>query len=152
MPKSASSLKGQRVNVRMTPAMYANLKRLAGHERGVAEEIRKAVRAYLDDKAEITGSRRYCTGRFRDEVRGLHRLLSWYLSLIAIMQAEMFSILVVSALDLDAEQARGFAASSILKVAEERLIDSGWRVRLRVDAAIESAELEEQRQRDLKEG
>ncbi len=67
MAKSKASLKQRRVNVRMTHAMYANLRRLAGNDKGIAEEIRKAIRQHLDDKAEIAGSRRYFTGRFREE-------------------------------------------------------------------------------------
>ncbi len=35
------------------------------------------------------------------------------------------------------------------KIAEERLAESGWKVRRRVAAAIDDAELEEQRQQDL---
>jgi hypothetical protein len=60
----------------------------------------------------------------------------------------MFSILIVNSLDLDEDTARTFSASNILKIAEERLVESGWRVRLRVDNAIDDAELEAQRQRD----
>jgi hypothetical protein len=149
MPKSESALKKKVVTVRMTYALYANLKRLAGNDRYVGDVIREAIRQYVDDRGEITGSRRYFTGRFREEVRALRRELSWHLSLITIMLAEMFSVLIVTSLDLDEQRASQFSASSILKIAEERLVESGWKVKMRVSAAIDDADLEEQRQRDL---
>jgi len=151
MANPESSLKHQRVNVRMTGAMYANLKRLAGSDRHVADEIRKAIQQHLDDKAEITGSRRYFTGRFRDEVRNLNRMISWHLTLITIMLAEVSSILIMNLIEMDEKTAKNFTASSLLKIAEERLVESGWRVKARVDTAIDDAELEGQRQQDLVE-
>ena len=149
MAKSPSALKNKFVTVRMTEAMYANLKRLAGNERGVGEEIRTAIRQYIDDRGEITGSRRYFTGRFRDEVRDVRRLLNWHLTLITIMLAEVASILILNLIDLDQDTAETFTPGNILKIAEERLVESGWRVGLRVTAAIDDAELEGQRQQDL---
>jgi hypothetical protein len=148
MTKSPSALKSRRVTIRMTGAMYANIQRLAGPGGHIGEEIRSAIRQYLDNQGEIAGSRRYFTGRFREEVRALNRLLSWHLTLITILLAEMFSLLVTHLLDLDEETARAFTASSILKIAEERLVESGWRVRLRVEAAVDEAELEAQRRQD----
>jgi hypothetical protein len=144
--------KKKTVTVRMTAALYANLKRIAGTDRQIAEVVREAIRAYIDDQGEVTGSRRYFTGRFRDEVRLLRHEVRWHLSLITILLAEMFSILIVNSLDLDEDTARTFSASNILKIAEERLVESGWRVRLRVDNAIDDAELEAQRQRDQRSG
>ena len=146
-----SAKKKKIVTVRMTHALYANLKRLAGNERYVGDIIREAIRQYVDDRGEITGSRRYFTGRFRDEVRLLRRELNWHLSLITILLVEMFSLLIVNLLDLDEEMAKKFSASAILKIAEERLVESGWKVKMRVSNAIDDADLEEQRQRDLKE-
>jgi hypothetical protein len=148
MSKTDASLKSQRVTVRMTGPMYANLKRLAGTDRRIGEEIRNAIRLYLDDKGEIAGSRRYFTGRFRDEVRALRRELSWHLTLITILLAEMLSVLILNVVEMDEQTAKTFTPSSILKIAEERMVESGWRVRVRVDTAIDEAELEEQRQKD----
>lgn len=146
---SDSAHKKKIVTVRMTPALYANLKRLAGDGRFVGDVIREAVRQYVDDRGEITGSRRYFTGRFRDEVHALRRELAWHQTLNTILLAEMFSLLVVTLLELEGETARQFAPGAILKIAEERLAESGWKVRRRVAAAIDDAELEEQRQQDL---
>ena len=151
MAKAPDARKTRHVTVRMTAAMFANLKRLSGSNRQMADVIREAIRQYLDDQGELTGSRRYFTGRFRDEVHALRRELSWHLSLITILLAEMFSLLIVNLLDLDAETAEKFSASAILKIAEERLVESGWKVRLRVGSAIDDADLEEQRRRDLGE-
>lgn len=148
MTKSDPALKSQRVTVRMTGPMYANLRRLAGTERHIGEEIRNAVRLYLDDQGEITGSRRYFTGRFRDEVHALRRELSWHLTLITILLSEMLSILIRNTIEIDEETAKTFSPSSILKIAEERLVESGWKVRLRVETATDDAVLEEQRQKD----
>jgi|GEM_PF-4362297 len=148
---SESAKKKKIVTVRMTHALYANLQRLAGNDRYVGDVIREAIRQYVDDRGEITGSRRYFTGRFRDEVQALRRELGWHLSLLTIMQAEMFSLLIVNLLDLDTETAKKFSSSAILKVAEERLVESGWKVRMRVNNAIDDADLEEQRHRDLQE-
>ena len=148
MTHSESALKKKVVTVRMTHALYANLKRLAGTDRYVGDIIREAIRQYVDDRGEVTGSSRYFTGRFRDEVRTLRRELNWQLSLITILLAEMFSVLIVNSLDLDEQTAKTFSASAILKIAEERLIEAGWKVRLRVDAAIDDAELEAQHRAD----
>ena len=68
--------------------------------------------------------------------------------LITIMLAEMFSVIIVHSLDLDEATAKTFSASNILKIAEERLVESGWRVQARVNAAIDDTELEVQRQMD----
>jgi hypothetical protein len=132
----------------MTGPMLANLRRLAGTDRRIGEEIRNAIRLYLDDKGQITGSRRYFTGVFRDEVRLLRRELSWHLTLITLLLAEMLSILIRNSLDMDEQSAKAFSASGILKIAEERLVESGWKVRMRIDAATDDAELESQRQLD----
>jgi len=148
MAKSELALKSQRVTVRMTGPMYANLRRLAGTERHIGEEIRNAVRLYLDDQGELTGSRRYFTGRFRDEVHTLRREIGWHLTLITILLAEMLSILIRNSVEMDEETATTFTPSGILKIAEERLVESGWKVKTRINAATEDAELEEQRQRD----
>ncbi len=148
MAKSDLARKSQRVTVRMTGPMVANLRRLAGTERRIGEEIRNAIRLYLDDKGQITGSRRYFTGVFRDEVRLLRRELGWHLTLITLLLAEMLSLLIRSTVEMDEQSARTFTASGILKIAEERLVESGWKVRMRVEAATDDAELEEQRQKD----
>ena len=148
MTKSNLARKSKRITVRMTGPMYANLCRLAGTERRIGEEIRNAIRLYLDDKGQLTGSRRYFTGVFRDEVRLLRHELSWHLTLITILLAEMLSILIRSAIEMDEQSAKAFSASGILKIAEERLVESGWKVRMRIDAAADDAELEAQRQKD----
>jgi hypothetical protein len=132
----------------MTAAMYANLRRLAGDDKRIAEVIRLAIREFLDDKAEITGSRRYFTGRFRDEVHALRQEQSWHLILITILLAEMLSIVIRNTVAMDEESAKEFTPSGILKVAEERLVESGWKVKMRVEAASDDARLEEQRQKD----
>jgi hypothetical protein len=148
MAKSDLARKSQRITVRVTGPMYANLRRLAGTERRIGEEIRNAIRLYLDDKGQITGSRRYFTGVFRDEVRLLRRELNWHLTLVTILLAEMLSILIRNTVEMDEQSAKAFTASGILKIAEERLVESGWKVRMRVEAATDDAELEEQRQKD----
>ncbi len=132
----------------MTGPMYANLQRLAGTKPRIADLIRDAIRLYLDDQGELTGSRRYFTGRFRDEVHALRRELGWHLTLITILLAEMLSVLIRGSVEMNEETAKTFSASSILKIAEERLVESGWKVRMRVDTAIDEAALEEQRQQD----
>ncbi len=129
MAKSQDALKQRRVNVRMTGAMYANLRRLAGNDRGIATVIREAIRQYLDTKAEITGSRRYFTGRFRDEVRALRRELSWHQTLNTILLSEMFSLLILNTVEMDEKTEEMFTPSNILKIAEERMVEMGWWVR-----------------------
>lgn len=66
------------VTVRMTGEMYANLRRLATDDRKVALVVREAVRHYLDDQAEIAGSRRHFGGRFKERIDRLERLVSSY--------------------------------------------------------------------------
>jgi hypothetical protein len=65
-----------------------------------------------------------------------------------ILLAEMLSILIRNSIEMDEETAMTFSPSSILKIAEERMIESGWKVKIRIEAATDDAELEEQRQRD----
>src|SRR5512138_1852311 len=50
MKQSDLALRSHRVTVRMTGPMLANLRRLAGTDRRIGEEIRNAIRLYLDDK------------------------------------------------------------------------------------------------------
>jgi hypothetical protein len=148
MTKSDLARKSYRVTVRMTGPMYANLQRVAGTQPRIADEIRNAIRLYLDDKGEITGSRRYFTGRFRDEVHTLRREMSWYLTLIIILLAEMLSVVIRNSSIVDEETTKAFTPSGILKIAEERMIESGWRVRRRIGVSANAAEMEEQRQTD----
>ncbi len=132
----------------MTAAMHDNLRHVAGNDKRVAEVIRSAVREYLDNRGEVVGSRRYFTGRFRDEVHELRRELSWHQTLNTILLAEMLSILIRNSIEMDEETAKTFSPSSILKIAEERMVESGWKVKMRISAATDDAQLEEQRQND----
>src|SRR5512143_2713880 len=135
MTRTKDSLKTHHVTVRMTGAMYANLKRLAGTKRQVADVIREALRQYLDNQGEIAGSRRYFTGRFRDEVHAMREEVSWHQALNTILMAEMYSVLIRNLIEMDEATLKSFTASGILKQAEEWLIESGYRVRARVEAA-----------------
>jgi hypothetical protein len=128
--------------------MYANLRRLAGNDQQIAEVIRVAIREYLDNQGELTGSRRYFTGRFRDEVRTLREELSWHLTLITILLVELLSFLIRNTVSMDEETAKTFSPTEILKFVEQRTVESGWRVRMRVSATIDEASLEEQRHED----
>ena len=133
----------------MTGPMYANLQRLAGTQPRMADIIREAVRQYLDNQGELTGSRRYFTGRFRDEVHALREDMNWQLTLIIILLSEMLSLLIRGAVKFDDEEtAKKFTASGILRMAEERLVESGWRVRERVSTAIDNVTLEDQLRED----
>ena len=149
MTKINLVLKSQRITIRMTGPMYANLQRLAGTQPRMADIIREAIRQYLDDQGELTGSRRYFTGRFRDEVRALREDMNWQLTLIIVLLAEMLSLLIRGTVKFnDEETAKQFTASGILRIAEERLVESGWRVRERVSTAIDEASLKEQQKKD----
>jgi hypothetical protein len=147
MAKSDLALKSHRITIRMTGPMYANLQRVAGTKPRMANIIREAIRLYLDDQGELTGSRRYFTGRFRDEVRILRDELSWQLTLIIILLVELLSFLIRHSVSMDEESAKSFTPTEILKFAEERTTESGWKVRMRVSAAIDEAMLEEHRQK-----
>jgi hypothetical protein len=129
--------------------MYANLRRLAVDDKRVAEVIRVAIREYLDNQGELTGSRRYFTGRFRDEVHAMRQELSWNLTLMTILLVELLSFLIRHTVTMDEEAAKSFSPTEILKFAEQRTVESGWRVRMRVSAAIDEAKLEEQRNEDI---
>ena len=148
MAKSKDSLKTHHVTVRMTGAMFANLKRLAGTKRQVADVIREALRQYLDNQGEIAGSRRYFTGRFRDEVHAMREEVSWHQALNTLLMAEMFSNLTLQLVEMNDETRKAFTPSGILRHAENRLIESGYRVRARVEEATLNAQKEELRQMD----
>ena len=121
---------------------------MAGTDKRIAEVVRTAVREYLDNRAELLGSRRYFTGQFRDEVHLLRRELRWHQTLNTILMAEILSILVRNTVEMDETMTKSFSPSGILKIAEERMVESGWKVRQRIEAAADSAELEEQRRQD----
>ena len=57
-----------KVHVAMTTDMLNKLLDVAGQRRKVPDQIRKFIRHGLDERAEVAGSRRYFTGRFRDAV------------------------------------------------------------------------------------
>jgi hypothetical protein len=139
------------IGVRVTTPLWANLRRVAGNDRKISEEVRKAIRFYLDNQADLAGSRRYFTGQFKERVENLERMTSWHLSLLTVLIAEIGSILILNLIEIREEDRKNFTSSALLKIAEERLIDSGWRVRRRIAAAANEAELVEMRQRD-KEG
>jgi len=141
--------KQYRINVRMDATLYADLKRIAdGSNESVAEVLRVAGREYIDQRGESTANRRYYTGRFREEVRRLRRDGKWQMHLIIILTAEIGSILIRQLIDMDEETAADFTPGNLLKRAEERLIESGWRVQQRVNTAINEAELNAQKQLD----
>ena len=149
MTKTNLALKSHRITIRMTGPMYANLQRLAGTQPRMADIIREAVRQYLDNQGELAGSRRYFTGRFRDEVHALREDMNWQITLVIILLAEMLSLLIRGTVKFtDEETAKQFSASGILRIAEERLIESGRRVRERVSTAIDSVALEDQQRED----
>lgn len=132
----------------MTGAMYANLKRLAGTKRQVADVIREALREHLDNQGEIAGSRRYFSGRFRDEVHALRSELSWHQTLNTILMVEMYSVLIQNLIEMDEKTKESFTPSAILRHAEQRLVESGYRVRARIEAATTNAQNEELHQVD----
>ena len=75
--------------------------------------------------------------------------MNWQLTLIIILLAEMLSLLIRGTVKFnDEETAKQFSASGILRIAEERLIERGQRVRDRVTSAIDEAAAKEQRRQD----
>src|SRR5512138_1053857 len=116
--RTESSLRARRINVRMTSAMYANLRRLAVDDKRIAEVVRVAIREYLDNQGGLTGSRRYFTGRFRDEVHAMRQELGWHLTLITILLVELLSFLIRHTVTMDEEAAKTFTPTEILKFAE----------------------------------
>ncbi len=139
------------IGVRVTTPLWANLRRVAGDKNKISDEVRKAIRFYLDNQADLAGSRRYFTGQFKERVDNLERMTSWHLALLTVLVAEIGSILILNLIEIREEDRKNFTSSALLKIAEERLIESGWRIRRRVAAATNEAELIELRQRD-KEG
>jgi hypothetical protein len=108
----------KRVTVWVTTAMYNNLVRIAGYQRDVARLIRQYIREGLDRQAEIAGSRRYFTGRFRDAVH-LQRLeLRWFLTvlLVLISQSLSFVILAVHP-DMPGEEQKMFSGPALFRTA-----------------------------------
>lgn len=77
-------------------------------------------------------------------MRLLRRELSWHLALITLLLAEMLPIPIRNSIEMDEQPVKAFTPSGILKIAEERLVESGWKVRMRIDAATDDAELESQ--------
>jgi hypothetical protein len=135
-------------SLQITHAMYNNLRRLAGSDRKVAELVRTAIRTYLDSQGDLIGSRQYFTGQFRLRVEALERLVRWHLTLLTVLIAEIGSILILNLLDIDDDHRASFTGSALLRIAEERTIDNGWRVQGRIEASLQEAELVAARQRE----
>jgi hypothetical protein len=135
----------KRINVHMTNEMHANLRRIATDDRKVAVLIREAIRDYLDRQGDITGSRRYFIGRFKERVEWMERLISWHLTLLTILVSEIGAILIQNLIELSEEDRQNFTGPALLRIAEQRTIESGWRVRARVNEMIDATENAEQK-------
>ncbi len=133
------------LHVRMTNEMYANLRRLATDDRKIAIVVREAIRDYLDRQGDITGSRRYFIGRFKERVEWLERLVSWHLTLLTILVSEIGAILIQNLIEIPNEDRQNFTGPALLRIAEQRTIESGWRVRARINEMIDASETAEQK-------
>jgi hypothetical protein len=134
----------RRVNVHMSDEMYANLRRLSTDDRKIARLIRQAIDEFIERQGDITGSRRYFIGRFKQRIDWLERLVGWHLTLLTILISEIGAILIQNLIDIPDKERQNFNGPALLRIAEQRTIESGWRVRTRLIEMIEASEDTEQ--------
>lgn len=114
-----------KVTLRMTREMYANLRRVAGSDREIPQTVRRMIRFGLDHSEELAGSRRFFTGRFREAVMELQSLLRWYLSMNIILLAIIGEFVLNYVRDEDDEP---FLAVDLIKLAVDQTALYGARV------------------------
>jgi len=81
-------------------------------------------------------------------VRALREELSWQLTLITILLVELLSSSFATRSRWTRRPPSHSAQPKSLKFAEQRTVESGWRVRERISSTLDAAALEEQRQAD----
>lgn len=135
----------KKITLAMTAQMYADLLRLAGERRRVPGLVRRYLAFSLDHQAEIAGSRRYFTGRFRDAVVMLMDAVRWYLTLNTILLAEGLSIVILGVYDdLPEEERQQFSGAALLRFGLDRAAEVGQRVQERVQELIDDAAVEKE--------
>ena len=103
----------------MTNEMFANLRRLATDDRKVADVIRQMIRNQLDDRAEISGNRRYFTARFQERIDALEENLERRLSLLTMLLT-MFEEMVIQVNEVSTDQTGKLAYPSLFRDSSQQ--------------------------------
>jgi hypothetical protein len=128
----------------MTEEMYANLQRLTPVNATIPSLIRAYIRSGLDNQAEIAGSRRHFSGRFRDEVRGQRLEFRWYLTVLVALLAQGLSYLILALYpQLNESDRKQFSGPALLRAAIAQVAEGGHRIQEQVDALIADQSLGE---------
>lgn len=133
------------VIVAMTEEMYANLLRIAKGGRHVPGLIRTYIRHGLDQQADIAGSRRYFTGRFRDAVK-LQRLeFRWFMTVLLVLLSQGLSYIILGVYpDLEEEQRKQFSGPALFRTAIAQAEAQGHRLQKQIDDLLLDKSLEEE--------
>ncbi len=127
----------QTVQVAMTSEMYANLLRVAGQRRKVPGQIRTYIRHGLDEQGEIAGSRRYFTGRFRDQVLQQRVEFRWYLTVLTALVSTALSHIILGLYpDMPDEDRTKFSGPALFRTAVAQAADQGHRIQRQLDDLI----------------
>jgi hypothetical protein len=124
--------------------MYNNLLRLAGQRRKVPDLVRKFVRHGLDEQGEIAGSRRYFTGRFRDQVN-LQRLeMRWFFTVLLLLLSQGLSLIILGLYpDMADEDKKKFSGPALFRTAVAQAEDQGTRILDTMDDLVLDKSLDE---------
>jgi hypothetical protein len=126
-----------RVTVAMTGEMYANLLRVAGQRRKVPAQIRTYIRHGLDEQGEIAGSRRYFTGRFRDQVLQQRAEFRWYLTVLTALVSTALSHIILGLYpDMPDEDRARFSGPALFRTAIAQAAGQGHRIQRQLDDLI----------------
>lgn len=131
----------QQITIRVTTPMWNHLRTLAGGEREIPGIVREAVRDYLDEQADLAGSRRSHAKGLQSEIDRL----DWYLTLMIILVAQIGS-LILARLASSEEEVEQFKPAALLGKAHETARQSGLRVRAGMDQLAEEGKRQQSRQ------
>jgi predicted DNA-binding protein len=84
-----------RRSISMTPDMRDRLALLASRQKRTISEadlIREAIRRYLDEQEDLSGSRRYFQKTFKDRIEQLESALSFHLNILVYLLAALHPI------------------------------------------------------------
>lgn len=130
----------QRITIRVTTPMWNHLRTLAGSEREIPSVVREATRDYLDQQADLAGSKRWQGEKLQEEVDRL----GWYLTFIVILIAQIGSLILTRL--ADGEDQQQFRPAVLLDKAHDSSLKSGLSVRAGMDDLAESSKQQRMRQ------
>ena len=121
--QKSRSVYNQQIAVRMTTPMYNHLRTLTRSERDIPAIVREAIRNYLDEQADLAGSKRsHAEGMLSETDR-----LGWYLTLLTILIAQIGSMILMRLAGAGEDLAQ-LKPAALLGQAHDAAIKSGLKI------------------------